>query len=114
MTFMSNSQKKSVSGEIESLETKVNEIGSNTEYISCYTDDHGKPCIELGENDTSFKVRITNEKIEFMDGDKTPASISNEQLVIEDAKVNGDFRFGHFVWRERRNGNMGLIWEEGE
>ena len=113
MTFMSGSQKKSVSGEIELLETKVNEIGSNTEYISCYTDDNGKPCIELGENDTSFKVKITNEKIEFMDGDKTPASISNEQLVIEDAKVNGDFRFGHFVWRERRNGNMGLIWEEG-
>ena len=31
--------------------------------------------------------------------------------MIEKAQVDNELRFGNFVWKERNNGNMGLVWE---
>ena len=75
------------------------------------TDDSELPCLELGKEGSSFKVRITNKEIQFIDGQSIPAYISNQKLVIEKADVDNELRFGNFVWKERENGNMGLVWE---
>ena len=92
-------------GDTEYLKTK-------TEYIAVGTDDNDKPYIELGEGDSKFKVKITNEKIEFNDGASTPAYITNQKLMINNSEVKNELRFGNFVWKSRDNGNMGLTWEE--
>ena len=92
-------------GDTEYLKTK-------TEYISVGTDDNDKPYIELGEGDSKFKLKITNEKIEFNDGASTPAYITNQKLMINNSEVKNELRFGNFVWKSRDNGNMGLTWEE--
>lgn len=94
------------------LEKDVVDLAEITEYVRVYTDENDKPCIELGEGDSSFKLKITNEQIQFIDGQAVPAYISNQKLMIEKAEVHNELRFGNFVWRERDNGNMGLIWEE--
>ena len=70
-----------------------------------------KPCLELGKEGSDFKVRITNEEIQFIDKQSIPAYISNQKLMIEKAQVDNELRFGNFVWKERNNGNMGLVWE---
>lgn len=107
-SILFGSNKKSV----ENIEEDIGNVLEKTEYISVGTDDNGKPYIELGEGDSDFKVKITNEEIQFNDGPTTPAYISNQKLMIEKAQVDNELRFGNFVWKERKNGNMGLTWEE--
>lgn len=80
-----------------------------TSAISTYQ--NGQPCIELGEKDSGFKLRITNTEIQFADGTIIPAYISNERLMIEQAEVKDELQIGGFVWRKRSNGNMGISWK---
>ena len=97
------------------LETDIDDLVAKTAYIAAGTegpDDNKKPYIELGDSKSGFTVKITNEKILFNDGQTTPAYISNQKLMIEKAQVNNELQFGNFVWKERKNGNMGLTWEE--
>ena len=97
---------------IGSVEKNINYLAEKTEYISVGTDDDGNPYIELGKKDSDFKLRITNEKLEFYDGSRAPAYISNQKLMIRKAEVIDELRFGNFVWAKRPNGNMGLTWGE--
>lgn len=99
-------------GAIDTVEKNINYLAEKTEYISVGTDDDKNPYIELGKKDSDFKLRITNEKLEFYDGSSTPAYISNQKLMIRKAEVIDELQFGDFVWRKRSNGNMGLIWGE--
>lgn len=99
-------------GAIDTAEKNINYLAEKTEYISVGTDDDDNPYIELGKKDSDFKLRITNEKLEFYDGSSTPAYISNQKLMIRKAEVIDELQFGDFVWRKRSNGNMGLIWGE--
>ena len=99
-------------GAIDNAEQNINYLKEKTEYIAVGKDDDGSPYIELGKKDSDFKLRITNEKLEFYDGSSTPAYISNQKLMIRKAEVIDELQFGDFVWRKRPNGNMGLIWGE--
>lgn len=96
------------------LEDNINYLKEKTEYIAVGTDDDGNPYIELGKKDSDFKLRITNEKLEFYDGSRAPAYISNQKLMIRKAEVIDELQFGNFVWAKRPNGNMGLTWGGGE
>lgn len=95
---------------ISGLQNAVNSLGVLTEYI-IITSYNGQPCIELGEADSGFKVRITNTEIQFIDGATIPANISNQILNIGKAKVEDELQFGNFAWKKRANGNMGLMWK---
>lgn len=94
------------------LGNDVNYLMGKTEYIAVGTDENDKPYIELGEGDSDFKVKITNDQIQFKDGQSTPAYITNQKLMIDNAEVKNELQFGNFVWKKRTNGNMGLTWEE--
>ena len=97
---------------IENIKQDMDNVLAKTEYIASGTDENDKPYIELGEGDSDFKVKITNEEIQFKDGQSTPpARITNQKLIIEKAQVDNELRFGNFVWKKRDNGNMGLTWE---
>lgn len=102
-------------GAIQKLNEYVNTLLGPAAYIRegtvKDTDNSDLPCLELGKEGSDFKVRITNKEIQFIDGQSIPAYISNQKLVIEKADVDNELRFGNFIWKERENGNMGLIWE---
>jgi hypothetical protein len=105
-----------VSDALSKLESLANDITQKTAYIAMTTDENGDPCLELGKSDNPFKVRITNNTIDFMDGTTKIAYASNESFLMERAVVKNEFMIGEgsgFVWKKRGNGNMGLRWVGG-
>ena len=95
---------------LDSLQQALNDLGVLADYV-IITTYNGQPCIELGEGDNDFKLRITNTEIQFADGTTIPAYVSNKKLMIEQAEVKDELQFGGFVWKIRSNGNMGLMWK---
>lgn len=95
---------------IDSLKQAVNDLGVLADYV-IITTYNGQPCIELGEGENNFKLRITNTQIQFADGTTIPAYLNNEKLYIENAEVKNELQFGGFAWRIRSNGNVGLMWK---
>lgn len=103
-------------GQLSNLEGLVNDITKKTAYIKVITDNEGKPCIELGKEDSEFKVRITNTSVDFMEGNSVIAYVNNKSLYIERAVIKNDLQIGDgegFIWKRRSNGNMGLRWIGG-
>lgn len=107
-------------GQIDVLKSTAAALQARTEYVRSYTDENGKPCLELGEGDTTFKVYITNESIQFADGEEIPAYIDRKMLVIEKAMIKNELQFGDdeeegvtgvWIWKRRANGNFGISWK---
>ena len=101
---------------ISNLDSLINDITKKTAYITMSTDDKGNPCIELGKQDSPFKLRITNESIDFMQDGVKIAYITNRQLYIQSSVVTDEMKVGAgsgFIWKKRSNGNMGLRWMGG-
>lgn len=95
---------------VEVLQQAVDDLGLITDYIAITTY-NDQPCIELGETDSNFKLRITNTEIQFIDGTNIPAYMNNQKLYIDKAEITGEFQQGGFIWKQRSNGNLGLIWK---
>ena len=101
---------------ISNLDSLVDDITEKTAYITMSTDEKGDPCIELGKQDSPFKLRITNESIDFVQDGVKIAYITNRQLYIQSSVVTDEMKVGAgsgFIWKKRQNGNMGLRWIEG-
>ena len=99
------------------LETAVKnldaELNKQKSYINLTTDSSGAPLIELGALNSSFKVRITNTSIDFMDGSNKVAYISKDALNITSATVSKEFKIGDvggagYIWQKRSNNHLGL------
>lgn len=92
------------------LQQAVADLGEIAEYVKIGTYDD-EPCIELGEGDSEFKLRITNTRILFMEGSSVIAHFTNQSLHIKKAVIEEELQQGEFVWKARANGNLGLIWK---
>lgn len=97
---------------VDVLNQAVNDLGALKDYIAITTYNN-QPCIELGEYDSDFKLRITNTEIQFVEGTSVPAYLSNQKLYITKAEITEELQQGEFVWKARSNGNLGLIWKGG-
>lgn len=95
---------------VDVLKQAVADLGEIAEYVKIGTYE-GQPCIELGEGDSEFKLRITNTQIMFMEGSNIVAHINNQSLHIKKAVIEEELQQGGFVWKVRSNGNMGLVWK---
>lgn len=95
---------------IDSLNGSVVDLGEYKAYID-FSTSSTNPYILLGSSASRFKVKITNEAIQFMQDDVPVAYISNQKLHIEDASVTNELQQGNFVWEVRSNGNYGLSWK---
>ena len=98
-----------VDGSLDALNDAVNDLGILTDYV-VITTYNNQPCIELGEIDSAFKLRITNTEIQFINDSVIPAYITNKKLLIEQAEVKNELQFGGFSW-VLHDGNMGLMWK---
>ena len=104
----------SVSADTGALQNQIDSMINVTSYITMGQDDDGNPYIELGTTEGYFKIRITNESIDFLEGENRLAYITNQQLYIETATIQTDLRIGDapsFIWKRRSSGNLGLRWE---
>lgn len=100
----------STNSAVDILQQAVNDLGVLTDYIKIGTYED-EPCIELGESDSEFKLRITNTRIMFMEGSGIPAYFTNQSMHIKKAVIEEELQQGGFVWKVRSNGNMGLVWK---
>lgn len=99
-----------VEGTVTVLEQAVADLGEIAEYVKIGTYE-GEPCIELGEGDSDFKLRITNTRMVFTEGSDVLAYFNNQSLHIKKAVVEEEFQQGGFVWKIRSNGNLALVWK---
>ena len=99
-----------VDASVDTLKKAVDDLGILTNYVNII-DYEGEPCIELGQTDNDFKLRITNTRIMFVEGNGVPAYMNNQSLFIEKATIENELEFGNFVWKARSNGNFGLTWK---
>lgn len=90
--------------------------------VTVITNTVTEPCIDLGEHDTGFKLKITNTRILFTDGSTELVTINskNKSLEIDKATIKSDLQFGDeedtkihgvWIWKQRTNGNLGLVWK---
>lgn len=97
---------------IDTLDKQQEAIEQKTAVINITTVD-GKPAILLGQTNSSFKLRITNTSIDFIEDTTVVAYISNKILYIEKAVIKNEIQIGDgsgFAFRRRANGNMGIRW----
>lgn len=96
---------------LEQLKQDVDEIGELRSYI--HMDKSTEiPIILLGTEANDFRVAITNQAIDFMNGGNTPTSVSHDGLETDNIEVRQELRHGDFLWKQRKNGNYGLQWKE--
>lgn len=93
------------------LQQAVDDLGVLSDYIAIGTYED-QPCIELGESDNEFKLRITNTKAVFTEGSSILAYFTNQSMHIKKAVIEEELQQGNFVWKVRTNKNMGLVWKE--
>lgn len=98
----------STNSTVDILEQAVKDLGVLTDYITIGTYDD-QPCIELGETDSEFKLRITNTQVVYTEGSSVLAYFTNQSMHIKKAIIEEELQQGGFVWKVRSNGNMGLI-----
>lgn len=96
---------------VDGLQSDVSELNKLNNYINIGEDENGQPCIELGQRENDFKLKITNTQIQFWEGSNIPAYMNNQKLYIEQAEVLNELQFGNFIWKIRSSGNMGLLWK---
>lgn len=92
------------------LEQAVSDLGEIAEYVKITTLDD-EPCIELGEGDSEFKLRITNTRMMFTEGSTTLAYFNNQSFHVKKAVIEEELQQGGFIWKVRSNGNLGLVWK---
>lgn len=92
------------------LQQAVDDLGVLTDYVAIGTYED-EPCIELGESDSEFKLRITNTKVVYTEGTTVLAYFNNHSMHIKHAVIEEELQQGGFVWKVRSNGNMGLVWK---
>ena len=102
----------SVDSAVNLLQQAVDDLGEIAEYVKITTYED-EPCIELGEGDSEFKLRITNTRMMFTEGSTVLAYFNNQSLHVKKIVVEEEFQQGGFVWKARANGNLGLVWKGG-
>lgn len=125
--FSTSELQNGINSTSEALDSLVNELGDTTNTVTVLqqaVDDlgilsdyiaigsyEGEPCIELGETDSDFKLRITNTKVVYTEGSSVLAYFTNQSMYINKAVIEEELQQGGFVWKVRSNGNMGLVWK---
>ena len=97
---------------VDILQQAIDDLGVLAEYVKIGTYED-EPCIELGEGDSDFKLRITNTRMMFTEGATVLAYFNNQSFHVKKAVVEEELQQGGFVWKVRSNGNLGLVWKGG-
>lgn len=81
-----------------------NEIEHHQELIRHIRFENG--VIILGEENSEFQARISNDRISFYQGSTEVAYLSNNKLYITNAEILTSLRLGNFGFTPRNNGSL--------
>lgn len=115
-TLTSNSEKVSelegdsnkAKSDIENMDTLIKQLEEKTTYIRMGSL-NGEACIELGSEDSDFRLVITQTKIMFMEGNEAPAYMSNKTMVITKAYIKEQLQIGTMALVKRANGHISFM-----
>lgn len=65
--------------------------------------------IILGEVDNAITLRISNDRISFMDNGAEVAYLSDNRLTVRDGRFLKSLQLGNFEFKIRENGNLSLF-----
>lgn len=103
---------------IAKLESALADVGAKAEYIRIGQyppdSDDAEPCIELGENDTNYKLLITNTRFIFCEGTNILSFIDNKGVNTDNIILTGELRHDDFTWSVSETGHYSLKGEVGE
>ena len=88
-------------------QTVVNEIHDRQRYMR-FSDSTGKPTLELGASDSSNKMVLTNDRLEFRVNDNAVAYLGNDRMNINNAEIKSVLVLGKYAFMPRDNGNISL------
>lgn len=91
------------------VETLAKQLEDRTAYMRVSQTEDGKPIIELGAENSDFKVEITNEALRFYEGSNIPAYISNETFHTNKINVITVASIGGLEIVKRGNGHMSIM-----
>lgn len=67
------------------------------------------PVLQItASSDTPYSIKLTNSELQFLENNIKVASISNQSLDINDARIVNKLQFGLFAFIPRGNGNLSL------
>lgn len=89
----------------QDLEDLLNGTNANFEDIRKYIRFENGDII-LGQVGNEFSLRISKEKISFMQGVQEVAYVSNSRIYITTAEIITNMQIGNFAWLPRENGNL--------
>lgn len=95
--------------EVEQMDTLVKKLQENTAWIRMGETEDGEAYILLGSQDSNFQLVITQTKISFMEGDESPAYMSNKTMVITKAYVKDQLQIGTMAWVKRQNRHISFM-----
>ena len=73
-----------------------------------------EPSIEMFEDDSDFKMRLTNTNATFTDGVTKGTKVSTDGVETDNVTIRNSLKQGGFAWIHRTNGSikkLGLAWE---
>ena len=103
---------------LNNVKSLAESVADKTAYINVdyTTDGSGNPIprMILGAETSAFKIRITNESIDFMESDTVMAYATSNTFYNLTTVVQKELEIGSgpsFVWTVRSNGNLGLTYK---
>lgn len=103
---------------LDNVKSLAESVADKTAYINVdyTTDASGNPIprMILGAETSAFKIRITNESIDFMESDTVMAYATSNTFYNLTTVVQKELEIGSgpsFVWTVRSNGNLGLTYK---
>lgn len=99
-----------VNGAVDVLQQAVSDLGKKVEYVNVTTYED-EPCVELGETDSDFKLRITNTRMMFTEGSTILGYFTNQSFNSKKVVIEEELQQAGFVWKRRSNKNLALMWK---
>lgn len=118
MNIAISRSEKTLSGRINDVQGGVTELQNNVNMYFNFSADGlqiGKAA--TGSSTDSFKLRLTNNRLSFVQDTEEVAYMNDHALYIEDARVTDTLSLGGyngwFDWIALGNGSMALKWRGG-
>lgn len=92
---------------IEQVNTEINQVLER--YGMWFSFDASR--FEIGREGSSLKLRQTNEKISFMQGEVEVAYISNNKLYITEGQFLTSVQIGDYAFIPRSNGHLSFVYK---
>lgn len=94
--------------DLDNVKNSVVTVEEKTAYMNVKMVD-GKPWLELGAEDSNFKLILTNEEILFAEGSNYPAYMNNDTMFIRNAKIENEIQIATMTWIKRANGHVSFM-----